>query len=59
MSSAWRYQSVDGFMTDEAYPYTSGTTQTENQCGRKADEVVGKVTGMRGLENLNEVLDAL
>ncbi len=59
MSAAWRYQMVDGFMTDEDYPYNSGTTRTENECSRKADSVIGKVTSYKSLRNLPDLLEGL
>lgn len=59
MASAWRYQKVDGFMTDADYPYNSGTTRTENECAWKEDSVIGRVTKYTRLTSLDQVLDKL
>lgn len=45
MRDSWDYQINNGFMTNEDYPYESGTSTTEGACRYNQDKVIGKVTG--------------
>ena len=43
MSYAWDFMHDQGAMTDADYPYNSGRTMTENECGHDTSKTVGKV----------------
>lgn len=57
MSVSWDYQTANGFMTDEDYPYVSGTTRTETACQYNEDKVIGQVTSWRSLRDVPTMLN--
>lgn len=61
MAAAWDYQTVNGFITDADYPYTSGADDGGSlpSCKQeeKEDKVIGKVTGYRAERNVGKMLE--
>jgi hypothetical protein len=43
MTWAWEFIKDQGVMTDEAYPYFSGTSGREGECKHEEAKTVGKV----------------
>lgn len=56
MSSAWRYFQNNGFMTNEAYPYTSGQTTKESDCAWDPQKTIGKVTTYGDIYDVDTML---